>query len=282
MKDIQRSANAENTKLWLFWLVVGVICLMWALSPYLVENFFAVDSVSPLNVSDVFAPVNALFSGLAFACFAYTVYMQRIELGLTREELRLQREETAATRLEIQGQKEQAILQNSTLSRQAFENTFFQLLTQHAGILSEMTVSEMGTLKKGRQCFIVGFERLVQNYNNIQSSNQIPIENLLKTTCENMKPAHQQQFGHYMRSLHALYEFVDNGDINNKVLYANFISSQLSSPELSILMYTIIFDKNYSRLKALVEKYGILKELTQFDVVERSVYLTMFEPSAFG
>jgi hypothetical protein len=262
------------------WILL-VIFVVWLVAG-LASNMYFDDPLRKNAFSDTFNALNALFSGFAFACLIFAVFMQREELSLQRKELILARNEAKATRLEIQGQKEQAILQNNTLSRQAFENTFFQLLMQHAGILSEMTISDMGKTQKGRQCFSIEFERIHQNYNNIQSSNQVSVENLLRTTCENLKPANQQQFGHYMRSLLTLYEFVDNGDISNKVLYANFISSQLSSPELSILMYTIIFDKNYSRLKALVEKYGVLKELTQSDVVERSVYLTMFEPSAFG
>lgn len=46
---------------------------------------------------DVFGSVNALFSGLAFAGFIYTVFLQREELALQRNELELTRQELHRT-----------------------------------------------------------------------------------------------------------------------------------------------------------------------------------------
>ena len=73
---------------------------------------------------DMFGAVNALFAGLAFAGIIYTIFLQR-------QELELQRRELAETRGELAGQKLQ-------LARQAFENTFFQMLALHNEIVSSM------------------------------------------------------------------------------------------------------------------------------------------------
>jgi len=50
---------------------------------------------------DMFGGLNTLFSGLAFAAIAYSIFQQREELALQREELALQRQEMELTRTEL-------------------------------------------------------------------------------------------------------------------------------------------------------------------------------------
>ncbi len=75
---------------------------------------------------DQFGSVNALFSGFALAGIIYTIVLQKKELSLQREELK-------DTRKEFK-------IQNITLKKQRFENTFFQLLTLHNDIVENMNI----------------------------------------------------------------------------------------------------------------------------------------------
>jgi Putative phage abortive infection protein len=256
--------------IFVLWIAAGVILYHW--NPNGNYGTFG----------DMFGAINALFSGLAFACLIFATFMQREELKLQRKELILARKEAAATRDEIRGQKEQAIAQNRTLDRQTFENTFFHLLAQHVGVLTQMTMSDMGKTKTGRACFSLAFERLFAQYQNVQSNGQVAATAILGTICENLKPSFQQQFGHYFRSLQSLYEFVDHAEIENKKFYSSCITNQLSSPELSIVMYSAMFDHEYAGLKNLIEKYAVLKSLSKYDVVEPTSHVNHFNPSAFA
>lgn len=68
----------------------------------------------PGEISDKYSALQALFSGLAFAAFLYAVYLQKLdlkktheELELNREELKLQREEMERQRLEMENQRQE-------------------------------------------------------------------------------------------------------------------------------------------------------------------------------
>jgi hypothetical protein len=64
--------------------VVLAVCLVFGLLPL----FFYKDAQDAGAIGDAFGGVNALFSGLAFSGLVVTLYMQRQELELQRNELR--------------------------------------------------------------------------------------------------------------------------------------------------------------------------------------------------
>ena len=94
---------------------------------------------------DSFGVLTALFSGLAFAGIVFTILLQREELKLQRKELTLTREEMAR--------------QHSTLKKQNFENTFFQMLRLHNDIVNAIDLKRVAPgkveLTSGRDCFVV-------------------------------------------------------------------------------------------------------------------------------
>lgn len=90
---------------------------------------------------DKFGAINALFSALAFAGIIFTIFLQR-------KELKLQRQELQDTRVEF-------IKQNSTLQKQRFENTFFQLLNLHSDIVDKLRIKPIdGETYEKREFFI--------------------------------------------------------------------------------------------------------------------------------
>ena len=147
----------EQTKEHGFWQAVGLISFVFL--SWVGLGFYASTQSDPGKFGDMFGSVNALFSGLAFAGLIYAIWLQRIELKLQRRELE-------ATREELAGQKTQMEMQNQTLRKQNFEDTFFQLLQLHNDIVNaiDLVNPRRTIITKGRDCFSVFFSRLREVY----------------------------------------------------------------------------------------------------------------------
>lgn len=150
-KDDTQDDPTEDDKTTSIWWLVGTALLViaaWGWSGYLIYTGFD-EPGDRGTFGDMFGAVNALFSGLAFSVLIYTMILQRIELKLQREELR-------STRAELAGQKEQMEIQNGTMRRQQFEQTFFnllELLSASVKTLEYRDPETMLTAATGRACF---------------------------------------------------------------------------------------------------------------------------------
>jgi Putative phage abortive infection protein len=268
--------RSEKVGWWPFALIVFGVSALWLGSPFLIERIVVNWEFQKLGVfGDSFGAVNALFSGLAFTGLFYAILLQRKELELQRRELQ-------STRKVLQSQKHEAEKQNATLAQQTFENTFFQLLRHHVEIMNDMKTSKMGVSYSGRACFESYFESMVSNYNNVSSTSAVDRSKVLKTAIENLTPSMNQSAGHYLRSLHNILEFVDTSQVEQKQRYARFVSDQLSSSELSIVMYCCMFSDKYKTLKKLIERYSVLQNITHYDLLESVEYQSHYSKSAFG
>ena len=109
---------------------VIITITLWALSFLLL----IVDKGDRGTYGDMFGPVNALFSGLAFAGLIITLVMQHEELGLQRKEL-------VQTNKELAAQREQFTAQTKTMQNQRFENTLYNLLSLLQGNVKNIVYS---------------------------------------------------------------------------------------------------------------------------------------------
>jgi Putative phage abortive infection protein len=267
--------KSEKVSWWPFALIVFGVSALWLGSPFLIERIVVNWEFQKLGVfGDSFGAVNALFSGLAFTGLFYAILLQRKELELQRRELR-------STRKVLQSQKHEAEKQNATLAQQTFENTFFQLLRHHVEITNDMKTSTPGLSHTGRACFEIYFERMVSSYSNISSNPSVERSDVLKTVVENLTPSMDQSVGHYLRSLHNILDFIDTSQVEQKRRYARFVTDQLSSSELSVILYCCMFADKYRTLKALLERYSVLRNITQYDLLERVEYKSHYLESAF-
>lgn len=89
---------------------------------------------NPNEFGDTAGWINGIFSAMAFAGVIYAIFMQR-------DELELQRVELIETRNELSAQREEFRIQNDTLKRQRFENTFFNMLQIQQQITDNITFS---------------------------------------------------------------------------------------------------------------------------------------------
>lgn len=111
------------------WSIIGgiAIILLWAVSTIIILKILP-DTQDHGTFGDLFGAVNALFSGLVFLGVLIVILLQR-------QELKLQREKLEQTRFELQGQKEQAELQN-------FELTFINLLKNYLDLGNSPQIQE--------------------------------------------------------------------------------------------------------------------------------------------
>lgn len=83
---------------------------------------------------DSFGALNTLFSGFAFAGIIISIFLQSKELKATREE--------------VQEQKKEFERQTKIFKKQAFENTFFQMLNLHNEIIKSINIVSSSKKKK--------------------------------------------------------------------------------------------------------------------------------------
>jgi hypothetical protein len=113
------------------------VFVLWFIN-FIWFNESTFDMMQRGQIGDAFGMINSLFSGLAFAGLIVTIIMQSKELKLQRRELKLTRQEMELNRTEM-------ITQNKTISRQRFENTFFNLLDFHNRAINSITDLDEGT-----------------------------------------------------------------------------------------------------------------------------------------
>ena len=94
----------------LIWLVFVAVVIVWGLNGLVLYR-----DADRGTYGDMFGVVNALFSGLAFAGIIYTIYLQKIELGLQRKELEDTRKELKRS-AEAQEKSEIALSQQAQAS----------------------------------------------------------------------------------------------------------------------------------------------------------------------
>lgn len=82
--------------------------------------------------------------------------------------------------------------------------------------------------------------------------------------------AHQHEIGHYFRHLYNILKFIESSEKKFKgreidhAKYANFVQAQMSSYELALSYYNIMF---FPKAQRLVKKFDILENLAKEDLV---------------
>lgn len=233
----------------------------------------------PNEIGDSSGLANGLFSALAFAGVIYAILLQR-------RELRLQRAELEQTREELKGQKQEFQTQNDTLRHQRFENTFFQMLSLHHEITSQLHASfDMKETQKietfngptfkeiekkievnGRGVFKVMYENYIteveeKSYPGMRVViNNFGIEGYVKANTVTV-------FDHYFRNLYRIIKFVDESKLiperSEKYSYTSILRGQLSNYELVWIFYNCLSYFGEEKFKPLIERYALFKNLRE-------------------
>lgn len=264
------SNSTKQPRIWTRMVISGaIVFVVWIVYPYVIERLYP-DLGHRGQFGDLFGALNALFAGLAFAGIIWAIILQKNELELQREELE-------QTRKEIKGQKEQLEAQDQTLKRQNFENSFFQLLSFHSGIVDSFQMKGQRVSIDGRLCFGRFQDDLSRLYKS-EPDKDIDI------VWQHFFESYQSMVGHYFRHLYNTVKFVDRHDFldefEQRKSYTNLLRAQLSSHELGILFYNCLSHRG-AKFKSLVEKYSLLENLDK-GLLLNEEHMSLYEKTAFG
>ncbi|WP_233276698.1 putative phage abortive infection protein [Bacillus cereus] len=223
------------------------------------ERFGGIENLGPTG--DLLGGSTVPFFNIAsILLILATIAIQREELTLTRDELKL-------TRAEF---KEQ----NTTLSIQRFENTFFQMVNLHNNLTSKLrkNVSKSGGYLKpiieielqGKAVITEALSELKSIYKQKSWVGEKSIEETLKIiriSYASLYKAYDNELGNYFRNLYHIIKFIDESDINEKQTYIRIIRAQLSTDELILLLYNGLSEYGSTEVLQLLNKYNFLHNI---------------------
>ena len=274
------------------WVMFGGVIILFLLNFSMV--FFVPGENTRGTFGDQFGAVNALFSGLAFTGLIYTIILQRRDLEIQRHDLKLQREEIALNRKEMEEQTAEFEKQNETLKIQRFENTFFNMLSQFQEVVNSLTASYKSRGEEivvgGREVFKAGFEdmsvfvaipdgnRELRRYKGIQGTLKSEgLEGYVKADVPS-------NFDHYFRLLYRILKFVKDTplitEFDDEYEYTSMLRAVLSRYELAWLYYNGLSEYGCEKLKPLIERYAMLKNLRD-DLLVKDIDVGTYAASAY-
>lgn len=255
--------------------LIGAIVFAWLFYPTWVHQVLLVSDdkelLSRLGIfGDSYGALNTLFSGLAFAGIIVSISLQSREL---RE-----------TRAELQGQKEQFVIQNLSLKKQVFENTFFQLIHLHNEITASIKATVGNFKNKKEVTGRAAIGELFRLFINLEHHYYYP--GLAKPVSfsddyDLFYQIYHEVIGHYFRNIYHILKFIDDSEVNDKKFYANLLRAQLSSDELGLLFFNCIGNPGKFKFKPLVERYCYFEHLPLLNNIEKE-QASLFHPAAFG
>jgi hypothetical protein len=279
IKILGNLISKYTTIAWTFvWIGAGVT--LFAVIYFICKNIEVGYALNLLG--DFMAGTVASIWSLAGLFFIYVAFIgQKQQLLNQQLEIMYSQLEVKYTRLELSGQKEEMSQQNSTLKQQKFENTFFQLIAIHTENVKSIdlrkTSNKTLVIAIGRDCFenfYVKIKGQIQDYQNA---------NLVSTLHGylNFYDANKNDLEHYFRHIYHILKFVDNSKIENKRTYTNFLRAQLSSFELANIFYNGLSTHGDEKMKPLLEKYALLKNLNK-SLVLNTKHLKVYKKQAYG
>lgn len=213
--------------------------------------------------------LNPILTFLTFVGLLFTIALQRIELTLTRDEMK-----RSADALE---------LQEKAVRKQSFENTYFGMLNLHNSIVNSIDLSNpvSNVVTHGRDCFRVFYTNLTKEYrDNInKASGKYSESDVLKLSYDNFWKKYQLELGHYIRYLFNIIRFVDQSD-QAEPYHMKLVRSQLSDQELLLLFYNCT-QAGGRKFKFLAEKHALFDNLPTVRLLDES-HANLVERSAFG
>ena len=220
-------------------------------------------------------------SALAFAGVIVSLYFQRNDLKLQRQDLKLQRKELELTRKEMEEQTVEFEKQNETMKIQRFENTFFNMLSQFQEIVNSLSIRYVEYNKEhgamGRDIFKATFVNSIVRVEVSEEHRSKSFRGMahviqaegLAGYCKADVPTY---FDHYFRYLYRILKFVHETPLittyEDEYEYTSMLRAILSRYELVWLYYNGLSEYGNEKLKPLIERYAMLKNLRKDLLVE--------------
>lgn len=273
--DDQESRRVdEGVSLWIWGASIVVVIFLWATSAFWIDVGAGEQKFDRGTFGDMFGAVNALFSGLALATLFYTVFLQRKEL--------------AETKRELVEQRKQMEIQNSTMLRQQFEQTFFNLLELLSASIKTLEYHDPSTMMKavtGRACFAKHLSAMefvpTSPLDTAFSPNEI--QEWVQNAANELEKSSYGSLGQYISIVEQVTLFVhkSNQADGEKERYGDILQATLTQDEKALLFYYGLSPFGQVRLKPHIERYALLSNLRPHPAVS-SIARGYYAPHAFG
>lgn len=260
-----------------FWRNLALIFLgvfiAWLLYPHLTQ-FLADQGILYLATESSFEGADSFFAAMAFAGLIFAILLQRRELVLQREEL-------AATREELAGQRLQLERQGDLLASQQFTDSFYKLLDFHATNVRNMTFGSDGHNRGYRDVGRAVFDRIATDLigsplgsgtaNQRRAVAKVFITQLVRETGVDVT--------YYLNTITALLLSLEGVTPADERRALRALRALLSQSELRVIHYHIVvLEEEFSLLRRLVEKHGLLASMKR---TEDSDSLGLLSDSAY-
>lgn len=243
-------------------ILLGVV-IAWIISFVAVVCWFQpVDSDGVFDIGrfgDAFGSINALFSGLAFLGVIVAIILQRKELKLQREELEM-------TRGVLEDQKEQMGRQAESLEKQNFENTFFNMLSLHNEIASNLQGRNSAKEEiLGKEVFNAFHNNMEWDLNILGVSSD---SEEFSDFCTDFFSYRANEYGSYFQNLFVIMQWLGSHKLSDTDMYVDILKAQLSSQELLTIFYYCLSDMGMDTLMLFVDESALLEGLRDVDLLD--------------
>lgn len=210
---------------------------------------------------DSFGALNTLFTGLAFAGLAFTIYLQLSEGRLNEYERYEER----------------------------FESRFFRVNDALRSVVAGIVVRDPhaphgGKMKIGKDAFgalLVEMSKFPLNPAEYPLGSLTPIDEI-RVRYQMMYSSNEDDLGPYFRMLYQIIRYIQRSVVKNKQEYADVIRAELSSSELCLLAINCLTAQG-ENFKPLVEEFGLLKHMPANNkYAPKSVVAPAFTEAAFA
>lgn len=255
--------SKDNYLFRFLWTSIGIIlfCLLYGLLGYYIDP--------QENFGDHFGALTALFSGLAFAGIIFAILQQRRELELQREELQLTREEFKT--------------QNQTLRKQRFDNTFFNLLSQHSHVIDGLFFQEGGAAsnkgtgydafqaahgllvgKAGNDFVIFKRDKGIPGNNGLNELSKELREEFVASTIWKWYTHNSHNIHLYFRSIKGILRTIHRSalldTLEEREIYGSLLRDQISYYEQPVILYmSLIPEPSLKGVSFYIKVYDLLK-----------------------
>lgn len=196
---------------------------------------------------DMFGSLNTLFSGLAFSAVVVTLLLQKQQLAISQQELKLTRDEMAT-------QSELFRIQTEAMNQQLFEGTLFQLIKFY---LEQSSTFSSGDNRLSKWDAI--YQRLDAEIN-LENDGSLNYHGYDEAMSYSIVRSSITPVSLFLK----IIKYIDESTLimdSKKQFYIDLLKSNISNVEMYIFSVVIAYDERFNEYQKYIEKYAFLDML---------------------
>lgn len=159
-------------------------------------------------------------------------------------------------------------------AKRDFETTFFNMMSLFRSTVAEIRYEAPSTvdIRQGRE----GLSQILREIR-LRAQKDGDWQKSFKSVYH----VHRDDLAHYFRLIYHIVVFIDQSNIENKMLYIRLLRANISNSEIILIGLNCIFGNGYEKFKPLVERYALLHNISAEDA-RKTMISTSFDQRAFG